>query len=106
MKYKAILCDVDGTLIPNKPDGMPSEKVCQAVEKAESSIHISVATSRPYWMVQPILHVLQIVGPCIVNGATQLVESPSGKILWEIVMTKKSFKKAIDIILSVTQRFF
>jgi hydroxymethylpyrimidine pyrophosphatase-like HAD family hydrolase len=30
-KYKALIVDVDGTLIPNKRDGMPSQKVAEAI---------------------------------------------------------------------------
>jgi phosphoglycolate phosphatase-like HAD superfamily hydrolase len=33
-KYKALILDVDGTLIPNKRDGMPSKKVTDSIASA------------------------------------------------------------------------
>lgn len=46
-KFKALLVDVDGTLMENRRNAMPSEKVRKIITKASSLIHIGVATSRP-----------------------------------------------------------
>ena len=46
MKFKAIIFDLDGTAIPNRNDGMPSERVINAVKKAQDIIKVSIATGR------------------------------------------------------------
>ena len=82
-KYKAIILDVDGTLIPNKRDGMPSEAVRGAIAKASKLIHIGVATSRPYFMLSHIVDHLNLSGPSIIAGGTQVIDITSKKILFE-----------------------
>ena len=50
-KYKALMIDVDGTLIPNKRDGMPSERVTRAIAKGSEILHVGIATSRPIFLL-------------------------------------------------------
>ena len=82
-KYKALILDVDGTLIPNKIDGMPSKRVIDAIAKASKFIHIGIATSRPYFMLSHIFDHLKLSGPSIINAGSQIIDLPSEKILWE-----------------------
>jgi len=82
-KYKALILDVDGTLIPNKRDGMPSEKVADSIAKASKFIHIGVATSRPYFILAHIVDHLKLSGPSIINGGAQIIDTASKKILHE-----------------------
>ena len=67
-KYKALICDVDGTLIPNRKQGMPSKKVIAAIKKAQQVLHVGVATARIYNDVHHILHALKLSGPSIVHS--------------------------------------
>jgi hypothetical protein len=82
-KYKALILDVDGTLIPNKRDGMPSKKVTDAIAKASKLIHIGVATSRPYFMLAHIVDNLKLSGPSIIAGGAQVIDIASKKVLFE-----------------------
>lgn len=82
-KYKALILDVDGTLIPNKRDGMPSRKVKEAIAKASKLIHIGVATSRPYFILSHIVDHLKLSGPSIIAGGTQIIDISSKKIIFE-----------------------
>lgn len=82
-KYKALIVDVDGTLIPNKRDGMPSEKVKEAIAKASKLIHIGVATSRPYFQFVHIANHLRLSGLCITSAGAQIIHASSKKILFE-----------------------
>lgn len=82
MKYKALILDIDGTLIPNRRDGMPSEKVAQAIKEASKYIHVGVATSRPLFIVNHIAKHLKLSGPSIINGGAQIIDMATNKILY------------------------
>lgn len=82
-KFKAIICDIDGTLVPNSESGMPSKKVTEAINKASKIIHFGVATARPYFLVKPIIKDLQLSGPSIISSGAQIIDLTSGKILRE-----------------------
>ena len=82
-KYKALIVDVDGTLVPNKRDGMPSKKVTDAIAKASKILHVGVATSRPYFILSHIFDHLNLSGPSIIVGGAQIIDTFSKKIIFE-----------------------
>ncbi len=70
VKYKALICDVDGTLIINHKDALPSEKTRHAIAQAAKKVSVSIATGRPPQYVENLLVHLAVTGPCILaNGA-------------------------------------
>lgn len=83
------MIDVDGTLIPNKIDGIPSPKVIQAVKKASKKLHVGLATSRPTFMIDYILDQLPLTGPSIINSGSQILDTTTGKIVWEQPMLQE-----------------
>src|SRR5258708_28874512 len=91
-KYKALILDVDGTII-NGRDSLPSAKVTLAVNEARDLIHIGVATSRPLFVLDHIIAHLKLSGPSIVNAGANVVDSVSGKVLWQRPVLKKDLKK-------------
>lgn len=96
-KYKAIIVDVDGTLITNHKDSLPSEKVTAAITRASNKIHVGIATSRCFDVAKEIVEHLELSGPSILNGGAQVVEFPSGKGLYEQPISKKSIEKTVSI---------
>jgi HAD superfamily hydrolase (TIGR01484 family) len=86
MKYKALMLDLDGTTIPNKRDGMPSEKVRDAVAKANKKLFVGIVTGRPYFWVKEIAKSLELSGPSIVSGGAQIVDGISHKVLWQKII--------------------
>ena len=60
MNYKAIMLDVDGTLIPYQYDAMPSKKVREAITKAKEKVHICLVTGRSYYSTKKISKPLEI----------------------------------------------
>lgn len=99
MKYKALLSDVDGTLIPNKPDGLPSRKVLDAISKAQALIHIGIATSRPLFFAQHIFDNVPLSGPCIVSGGAQIYDATTKEVVWDRPIETEDFWKVINTIL-------
>lgn len=79
--------DVDGTLVLNRRDGMPSQAVKDAVQKASKILHVGVATGRPLSVIGDIAYALELSGPSIVAGGAQIVDMPSQKIMWEQPMS-------------------
>lgn len=96
-KYKAIICDVDGTLIPNKRDGMPSEKVRRAIQKVSKVIKVSIATSRPLPYAKHIIKDLDLKSPLVINGGTQIYNPMLKKNVWEKPIPKSSARQVINI---------
>jgi hydroxymethylpyrimidine pyrophosphatase-like HAD family hydrolase len=82
-KYKALIVDVDGTLVPNKREGMPSKKVTDSIAKASKILHVGVATSRPYFILTHIVDHLKLSGPSIAVGGAQIIDTTSKKIIFE-----------------------
>ncbi len=81
--YQALISDIDGTLILNKPTAKPSKKVINAVKKASEIIHVGVATSRSFNHAERIIDILDLTSPCIVGGGSQIVDPVTKKVLWE-----------------------
>jgi HAD superfamily hydrolase (TIGR01484 family) len=83
MEIKAIIFDLDGTAIPNKKEGMPSQRLIDTVGKAQKKIKVSVATGRTLSNVRPILKALKITSPCVIAGGTQIINPLTEETLWK-----------------------
>jgi len=105
-KYRALIVDVDGTLIPNKRDGMPSKKVTDVIAKASKLIRIGVATSRPYYMLAHIVDHLKLSGPSIINGGSQIIDTNSQKSLWGKTIDAQDFFAISNILKTIPIPFF
>lgn len=96
-KFKAVMIDVDGSLIPYSPNALPSAKVTQAIAKAGKIVHIGLATQRPYFMVKNIARHLKLSGPSIIAGGAQIYDFTNSKVLWEKTIEKGDVKKIYQI---------
>jgi hypothetical protein len=97
MKYKAIIFDVDGTLVPNRRDGMPSKKVIKAINASSKKFNIGIATARSYWQVAHILDVLHFSAPCIITGGAQIIDPKTRKTFVERNISKEDIEKVAII---------
>ena len=97
MKYKALICDVDGTLVPNRPNGVPSEKVKQAISQAKKKLYIGLATARSYYQVLPLMNELDLSGPCIITGGAQIINPVTKKIYSEKLLSLKDIQEVTHI---------
>jgi len=98
MKYKSLLLDVDGTLVPVGPHTIPSEKVTESLKQAKKVVHISLVSGRCLDWLTEILQVLDITDPCIINGGSQIIDPKTKKILWERPIHKESVRKILAVI--------
>jgi len=88
MKYKALMLDVDGTLIQNKKDGLPSVRVIRAIQKAQEKIHVGLATSRPLFLLPEILQKVPLFGPSVLNGGAEIIDLSTHTILLEHIISE------------------
>ena len=97
MKYKALILDVDGTLVANHGTAVPSQKVITALTKAKDILHIGLATNRSFHLLTGIFASLPFLGPCIINGATQIIDPKTRKVLWEQKINTEDVSKILAI---------
>lgn len=100
MNYKAIIFDLDGTAIPNAFDGMPSDRLVQAVNAAKLDYIVSAATGRDLSEVGNILEKLKLSHPCVITGGAQILIPETGEIVWEKLLTVEQSQSVLDVLLS------
>jgi hypothetical protein len=97
MSYKAIIFDLDGTAIPNKKDGMPSQHLIELVQELKGKVFVCAATGRPFYNCRHILKSLRLTSPCVIFGGTQIIDPVSGKVLWEKLLPGETVEKIVDV---------
>lgn len=99
-KYRGIITDIDGTMTPMIRHAFPSERVTASIKKAAAKGYaISLASGRPYFLVEYLVDHLGQVGPCIVDNGAVIIDS-RGKTLWEALLPTPQANE----ILQLTQR--
>lgn len=97
-KYKALITDVDGTLVPNSRDGMPSPRVRKAIALAKTVAHIGVATGRSMRIASPVTDHLSLTGPAIILGGSQLVDLETKKLIKETGLSSEQLELIFPIL--------
>src|SRR5258708_360707 len=97
-KYKALMLDVDGTIMPTQRFASPSEKVTKAINDASKLIHVGLATSRPYNDAKHIFDHLKLSSYSVINGGSQIIDADSRKIVWEQTLQKEDVIQVCEII--------
>lgn len=100
-KYKALMLDLDGTTIPNRMDGMPSERVTQAIESAKKVLSVSIVTARPHLWSKHIAKHLKLNSPYIVDNGAQIIDPKTDSVIWE----KPINNKDRDLIIEIAKKF-
>src|SRR3972149_7087401 len=93
MKYKAVIADVDGTLIPPNaaPTTKASDRVVQAVLAAqEKGILFSLASARSLDWVQGLVGSLNIKAPLILDNGARIYDTMTQKYIFESFIEEES----------------
>lgn len=93
MNYKALLIDVDGTLVEAKENAKPSKKVIAALEKASRSLSVHLITARPFnntHKLPSIFRQLPFLNDSIINGGAQIINPRTKKIIITIAIKQAS----------------
>jgi hypothetical protein len=99
--YKALIFDLDGTAIPNKPDGMPSENLVEVVTELQRIMRVCAATGRAWFNSKEIIRKLGLYDPCIISGGAQIIEPVTENTLWE----KDMGQPQVESIMKVARQF-
>lgn len=77
------MLDVDGTIVPVTEGALPSRKVLNAIRNAKQHVHISLITARPLFYMNRLFDYLNLSGPSVINGGSQIIDAKTRQILWE-----------------------
>lgn len=81
-EIKLVLLDLDGTTVESQRDALPSARVIAAVRRAQDAgIHVAVATGRPLEYARPVFESLELKGPSVFNGGSELYDLTSGTLI-------------------------
>ncbi len=105
MQYKALISDVDGTLITYDLNALPSKRNIEAIHKAKDILHVGVATARPYFMMEKLFSVLDLSGPSIIAGGAQVYDTTTKKIVYENAMDSELVAEVIEKLQKYTPNF-
>ena len=99
MKYKAVIADVDGTLI--EPSSVPILKVSLKLQKAVGSlhkkgIHFGLATGRSLDWVDGLLEPLKIDSPIILDNGAKIYDCLNKKYLREFYLAENLFRDVME----------
>lgn len=98
MHYKMLIFDLDGTAIPNRQDGLPTDHLVKVVDKLKKTMKVCIATGRPLFQAKPIIANLHITDPSIISGGTQIIDPITEKILWEKDIEKSLVRKILKTV--------
>ncbi len=94
MKYKALITDVDGTIINNITHAtLPTQPVIDALREASKHLSVNLATGRPLREVRHLFEALGITGLAVINGGAQIIDIKSEKILKENLILHEDIEK-------------
>ncbi len=95
--YKMLIFDLDGTAIPNRADGEPSQNLIDLIKKLQKNLRVCLATGRPFHNSIPIIRKLGFKDPCIISGGTQILDPVAEKIIWEKDMDRSQVEEIMSI---------
>lgn len=101
MKYKAVIADVDGTLLP--PSEYSSPRLPQNLEGTiarvrEKGIYFSLATGRSLEWLGNIVEGLGLTEPIILDNGARIYDCGMKKYVWESLIAKEDAQKVFAIL--------
>ncbi len=97
--HKALITDIDGTLVPVTGDGSTiDEPTVQAFKEAiNSDCKIGVATGRGWQSTKPVVERLGITDPCIIEGGACIINPRTEEILWERKLEAEVSRQVVEV---------
>ncbi len=97
--HKALIADIDGTLVPIKGDGsdIDQQTVGAVAAALRTGIQISVATGRGWASTKPVVQRLGVKDLCIIEGGSCIIDPTTEKIVWQKVLDGQTSNQVITI---------
>lgn len=107
MKYKALMLDVDGTLIPYEFTAVPSEKVCEAIKKAQEKVKIFLVTGRAFNATLRVREKLGISSGLIVtNAGASVIDIETKNPIYDCPIEKEEAEEIASILRNYSIEFY
>ena len=103
-EYKALILDLDGTLIG--PNELISPRVADAVRKVAAKIGVSIATGRETGDVLRYGGELGLTWPQISDNGAMIIDPSSGDSLWSAPLGEELSRRAMQPIIESGSEFF
>lgn len=94
-RSRIIILDIDGTVIDTPSTYAATGAVKEAIKKVQENYLVCLATGRPLGLTRDVIADLDIKGPCIVLGGTQIVDS-NGETIWEVALTDDQTEQIVQ----------
>lgn len=98
MKYKAVIADVDGTLVEpgEQPCLQPSITLVKVVKKVIGrGVKFSIATGRSLSWVTEIINAFDLQTPIILDNGARIYDCKYKKYIWETLLPKEISKNIL-----------
>ncbi len=103
-RIKAILTDLDGTVVLPQSD-IVSERVVSAAQQAENNgIIICAVTGRYFEIAKGVINILGISNPCVVSGGSEIIDPTTGKILWSQMVSESKLRYIYSLLAPYANR--
>ncbi len=107
MLYKALMLDLDGTLIPYDHEALPSRKVREAVKKAQGTVSICIVTGRSLHSVTNMFPLLGIKkGYAVLNNGAQVFALETNKLHYDQPIMQKDLALLVATLLAENIAFY
>lgn len=107
MKYKALMLDVDGTLVPYDYGALPSVKVVKAVQQAQKQVTVCLVSGRSYGFIKPVLDRLNLhSGYVVLNNGAQVLSLTDMNLLYDQPIDLADAQFIADVLFSATIPFY
>lgn len=98
MQYKALMLDVDGTIIPYQYDATPSQKIKEAIAKAKEQVHICLVTGRSYYSTKKILQPLNLTeGYIVIDTGAFVIDIKGDTVVHKQTIDPADIRHTIDV---------
>jgi len=97
MKNKAIILDLDGTVVDSPEQKIPSRQLIKASSRIRKDYYLCAATGRVWSFAKPLLKSLKLVDPCIISAGTQICDPVNGRVLWQKTIDESALHEVIKL---------
>lgn len=98
-KYKVIISDIDGTLTPNIPNILPTQRVTEKIHQAkEQGFVFCLATGRPFSLIKYLIDHLGDIGPCITDNGAVIMNSKDCSVIWESLLSHGRASRILELL--------
>lgn len=107
MNYKALMLDVDGTLVHYDYEAVPTDAVATAIKKAQERVSVSIVTGRSFSSIEPILKKLELhTGFAVVNNGAHVLDIETKELLYNQPIDKKDAEEVVKALRAADIPFY